>query len=55
MSHKEKTAARCGASREDFDEVGAQKIAKPQVMTHWNKAVFRNHLSLVFFVPGGVA
>ena len=29
VSYKENTAARCGASREDFDEVGAQKIAKP--------------------------
>ena len=30
-SHKEKTAERCSASREDFDEVGAQKIAKSEV------------------------
>ena len=31
VSYKEKTAARCRASCEDFDDVGAQKIAKPEV------------------------
>ena len=32
-THKEKTAARCRASCEDFDEVGVHKIAKPEGAT----------------------
>ena len=32
-SYKEKTAARCSASCEVFDEVGVHKIAKPEVVT----------------------